>query len=92
MSSESIDLMGVLRASQALSSESGVERLTVRVSEVLASLSGATKVTVLLSSANDSWLMVPAPGETWINLRRGGWPQARSKRCRPCPRGCASSP
>ncbi|RYX95585.1 MAG: GAF domain-containing protein [Comamonadaceae bacterium] len=47
VSADDLDLVGVLRASQALSSETSLERLTARVSEVLASLSGATRVLVL---------------------------------------------
>ncbi|HVZ44271.1 MAG TPA: AAA family ATPase [Ramlibacter sp.] len=68
VSSEALDLMGVLRASQALSSETGLERLAARVTEVLAALSGATKVMVL-SRHDGQWrLLAPASGESPIPL------------------------
>ncbi|MES2786561.1 MAG: AAA family ATPase, partial [Pseudomonadota bacterium] len=57
VSSDVLDLVGVLRASQALSSETSLERLTARVSEVLASLSGATKVLVLSCNEGQWWLL-----------------------------------
>ncbi|HET7863923.1 MAG TPA: diguanylate cyclase, partial [Burkholderiaceae bacterium] len=46
VSSDFIDLLAVLRASQALSSETSVERLQVRVSELLGAMTGATAVSV----------------------------------------------
>ncbi len=61
VSPDALDLVGVLRASQALSSETSLERLTARVSEVLASLSGATKVLVLSCSEDQWWLLSQAP-------------------------------
>jgi len=61
VSSDALDLVGVLRASQALSSETSLERLTARVSEVLASLSGATKVLVLSCNEGQWWLLSHAP-------------------------------
>ncbi|WP_395686953.1 AAA family ATPase [Caenimonas koreensis] len=65
---DSLGVMGVLRASQALSSETSLERLAARVTEVLAALSGATKVLVL-SWQDDQWrLLSPAPSETSISL------------------------
>ncbi|MDF2464181.1 MAG: ATP-binding region, ATPase domain protein [Ramlibacter sp.] len=57
VSSDSLDLVGVLRASQALSSETSLERLIARVSKVLASLSGATKVLVLSCNEGQWWLL-----------------------------------
>ncbi|MBC7379182.1 MAG: GAF domain-containing protein, partial [Burkholderiaceae bacterium] len=62
VSPEALDLVGVLRASQALSSETSLERLSARVSEVLASLSGATKVLVLSRSEGQWWLLSHASG------------------------------
>jgi predicted ATPase/signal transduction histidine kinase len=62
VSPEALDLIGVLRASQALSSETSLERLSARVSEVLASLSGATKVLVLSRSEGQWWLLSHASG------------------------------
>ena len=46
ISSDGIDLVAVLRASQALSSETSVERLQLRVSELLGAMAGATAVSV----------------------------------------------
>ncbi|HTH79845.1 MAG TPA: ATP-binding protein, partial [Ramlibacter sp.] len=67
-SHEALDAMGVLRASQVLSSETSVQRLAARVTEVLAALTGASKV-LLLSCAGDEWsLLAPASGEASIPL------------------------
>ncbi len=75
ISSDAVDLMGVLRASQALSSETSVERLAARVTQVLAALSGATRVLVLSWHEPQWWLLAPAPGEPSIEVtqaaRRG---------------------
>jgi signal transduction histidine kinase len=65
-SSDALDMVGVLRASQALSSETSLERLSARVSEVLESLSGATKVLVLSWHDAQWWLLAAAPGEAAI--------------------------
>lgn len=54
-----LDIVGVLRASQALSSEISVEKLAARVTEVLGALSGATKV--MLSSLSEGQWMLHAP-------------------------------
>ncbi|WP_369799010.1 AAA family ATPase [Caenimonas sp. SL110] len=61
VSPDTLDLVGVLQASQALSSETSLERLTARVGEVLASLSGATKVLVLSFNEDQWWLLSHAP-------------------------------
>jgi signal transduction histidine kinase len=66
VSTDALDLLGVLRASQALSSETSLERLTARVTEVLASLSGATDVKVLSWHDDQWWLLAPAPGEVSV--------------------------
>jgi signal transduction histidine kinase len=68
ISPESLDLMGVLSASQALSSETGLESLVARVTEVLASLTGATKVLVLSWHDEQWWLHAPTPGESKMPL------------------------
>jgi signal transduction histidine kinase len=57
VSPDALDLVGLLRASQALSSETSLEKLTARVSEILASLSGATKVLVLSCNEGQWWLL-----------------------------------
>jgi signal transduction histidine kinase len=56
-----LDLLGILSASQALSSETSIERLHARVVEVLSAMTGATGVHLLLwSDDHHEWL--PAPG------------------------------
>lgn len=57
VSSQTLDLMGVLRASQAMSSETSLERLTARVNEVLAAMTGATRVSVVSWSDDQWWLL-----------------------------------
>jgi predicted ATPase/signal transduction histidine kinase len=57
-----VDLLGILSASQALSSETSIERLHARVVEVLSAMTGATGVQLLLwSDDRQDWLL-PAPG------------------------------
>ncbi len=61
VSSGTIDLLGIVSASQALSSETSIERLRARVVEVLGALTGATGVHLLLwSDERRDWLL-PAP-------------------------------
>jgi signal transduction histidine kinase len=56
-----IDLLGILSASQALSSETSIERLHARVVEVLGAMTGATGVQLLLwSDEQQDWLL-PGP-------------------------------
>jgi signal transduction histidine kinase len=56
-----LDLLGVLSASQALSSETSIERLHSRVVEVLSAMTGATRVHLMLWSEDaQDWL--PPPG------------------------------
>ena len=53
-----IDLLGILAASQALSSETSIERLHARVAEVLGAMTGATGVHLLLwSEERQDWLL-----------------------------------
>ena len=52
ISADALDLLAILRVSQALSSERTLERLTSRVTELIGAMTGATKVT-LLSRDND---------------------------------------
>ena len=57
-----VDLLGILSASKALSSETSIERLHARVVEVLGAMTGATVVHLLLwSDERQTWL-VPEPG------------------------------
>jgi diguanylate cyclase (GGDEF)-like protein len=61
VSSDSIDLRGILRASQALSSETSFARLLARVGEVLQGLSGATRIlTVVWDDVARGWIL---PGD-----------------------------
>ncbi len=58
VSGQLIDLLAVLRASQALSSETGLPRLQERVAEVLCSLTGATQARLLLRDPDTgSWFL-----------------------------------
>ena len=57
-----IDLLGILSVSQALSSETSIGRLHARVVEVLSAMTGATGVHLLpWSEDRQDWLL-PAPG------------------------------
>src|SRR5262249_46456338 len=56
------DLLGILSASQALSSETSIQRLHARVVEVLSAMTGATGVHLLLSSDDRHDWLLPAPG------------------------------
>ncbi|MBC7603438.1 MAG: GAF domain-containing protein [Ramlibacter sp.] len=72
LSSGELDLLGVLRASQALSSETSLERLATRVTQVLAALTGATRVHVLAGIDGDWLLLAPSPGESSMPLATAG--------------------
>ncbi|MEV6926144.1 AAA family ATPase [Dactylosporangium sp. NPDC051485] len=57
-----LDLLGILSASQALSSETSVERLHARVAQLLSAMTGATAVHLpLWSDERQHWLL-PTPG------------------------------
>jgi signal transduction histidine kinase len=61
VSTGTIDLLGILAASQALSSETSVEQLHGRVAEVLGAMTGATDVQLLLWNVErQDWLL---PGD-----------------------------
>ncbi|QRP42703.1 AAA family ATPase [Amycolatopsis sp. FDAARGOS 1241] len=57
-----LDLLGILSASQALSSETTIERLHARVVEVLSAMTGATAVNLLLRSEIHQEWRLPTPG------------------------------
>jgi diguanylate cyclase (GGDEF)-like protein len=64
LTADTIDLMGILRASQALSSETTLDRLHARVSETLGALTGATNVRIVLrDQESDSWYLPPVSGD-----------------------------
>ena len=57
-----LDLLGILSASQALSSETSIEGLHARVADVLGAMTGATRVQMLLwSDDRHDWLQPAAP-------------------------------
>ncbi|HTP15729.1 MAG TPA: AAA family ATPase, partial [Streptosporangiaceae bacterium] len=56
-----LDLLGILSASQALSSETNVEKLHARVVEVLGALTGATAVHLLLWDEDRQDWLLPVP-------------------------------
>ena len=58
-----IDLIGILSASQALSSETSIGRLHARVVDVLGAMTGATRVHLLVwSRDHQDWLLPTASG------------------------------
>jgi predicted ATPase/signal transduction histidine kinase len=58
-----MDLLGIVSASQALSSETSIGRLHARVAEVLSAMTGATGVQLLLwSEERHGWLLPAADG------------------------------
>jgi diguanylate cyclase (GGDEF)-like protein len=61
VSSDSIDQLAVVRASQALSSETNIDRLRVRVVEVLGAMTGATSVRLVLWNQDAEGWFVPSP-------------------------------
>ena len=56
-----IDLLGILAASQALSSEKSIEGLEARVGTVLSAMTGATDVHLLLWSGDEHGWILAAP-------------------------------
>ena len=64
LDTDAIDLIGVVNASQALSSETKLHRLRARVVEVLGAMTGATTVRVVLWSADaQAWFLPGVEGE-----------------------------
>jgi signal transduction histidine kinase len=61
VSTGAIDLLGILAASQALSSQTSVEGLHSRVAEVLGAMTGATGVRLLLWSEDRHDWVLPVP-------------------------------
>ena len=56
-----IDMLGILSASQALSSETSIGRLHARVTQVLGEVTGATGVHLALWSEDQQDWLLPAP-------------------------------
>ncbi|MDQ1515715.1 MAG: hypothetical protein QOE80_1545, partial [Actinomycetota bacterium] len=60
-----VDLLGIVSATQALSSETSIERLQARVARVLSELTGASGVALVLwSDDRQDWLLPPSGNET----------------------------
>ena len=56
-----VDLLGILSASQALSSETSIDRLHARVVQVLSAMTGATGVHLLMWDEDRQDWLLPAP-------------------------------
>src|SRR3954452_8949303 len=56
-----LDLLGILAASQALSSETSIDGLHTRVAEILSTMTGATSVQLLLWDLERHVWLLPAP-------------------------------
>ena len=69
-----IDLLGILSASQTLSSQISIDRLRARVKEVLSEMTGATRVRLLLwSKERQAWLRpISDDGGGWVALSGSG--------------------
>jgi diguanylate cyclase (GGDEF)-like protein len=61
VSTDMVDVMSVLRASQALSSETSLERLNDRVSKVLGAMTGAASVLLVVRTADEQGWQVFVP-------------------------------
>jgi signal transduction histidine kinase len=73
ISTGTIDLLGILSASQALSSETSVEQLHSRVVDVLGAMTGATGVNLLLwSDERQDWLRVGSDSRGSIAVSEPG--------------------
>jgi predicted ATPase/signal transduction histidine kinase len=73
VSGDAVDLMAVLRASQALSSGTELDRLRAQVEELLGTLTGATSVRLVLwQEQHQDWALVTAQGSGTVRLRQSG--------------------
>ena len=68
VSSDAIDLIALLEASQALSSETNLERLRDRIIETLSAMTGATSVTVLLWDEETRTWTMPSPAAQRVSV------------------------
>lgn len=62
VSSDMVDLMAVLRASQALSSQTSLQRLTAELEQVLSAITGATSVHLALRTDHTHWYLAHTLG------------------------------
>jgi diguanylate cyclase (GGDEF)-like protein len=68
-----IDLLGILNASQALSSETSIDRLRARVVEVVSAMTGATGVQMLVWNEDERrWLVAAPRGRGMVPLADAG--------------------
>ena len=81
-----IDLLGIVSASQALSSETSIDRLHARVAQVLGAMTGATGVHLLLWGEDRQGWLLPAPGAAAPSRSAAPATNARCRR-----RCCATS-
>jgi predicted ATPase/signal transduction histidine kinase len=72
VSTGTMDLVGILSASQALSSETSIGRLHARVGEVLGAMTGATGVHLLLWREDHQDWLVPASGKGGVPVSSAG--------------------
>ncbi len=75
VSAEHIDMLGTLKASQALSSETNLDRLRRRVEETLSAMTGATTVRMLLwNEESQDWFLLDSdgPDDTDVSLDQAG--------------------
>jgi signal transduction histidine kinase len=66
-SPDMLDLLGILRASQALSSQRTLRDLALRVTEVLGALTGATRVALIAAAGND-WLLLDSRPDAELHM------------------------
>jgi len=71
-----IDLLGIVSASQALSSETSIGRLYARVVQVLSAMTGATGVHLLLWDEDRHGWLLPAPGGATVPVSGTGHERA----------------
>jgi signal transduction histidine kinase len=76
ISTGTIDLLGIVSASQALSSETSISRLHARVAEVLSAMTGATSVHLLLWDGDRQDWRLPVPGGSTVPASGTGQPGA----------------
>jgi signal transduction histidine kinase len=76
VTSGAIDLLGLLSTSQALSSETSLDRLHARVVAVLGALTGATAVHLLLWNEDRQEWLLPTPGGVTVPGGAGHEPAA----------------
>ena len=79
VSTGTIDLLGILSTSQALSSETSIAGLHARVAQVLGAMTGATDVALLVWNDEHRRLAAPSDRPTTVARRR-----ATQLRCRCC--------